>query len=338
MNASVIDNLHQTNLVLSAAGLIFIILLALGGNLIVFIAFYRSSNLQSVTNLFIVALAVTDILVASISIPIWLYFQLSGALPQTSSSAQENTLYQMWKSLDILFSTASIMNLCIISVDRFIAIVSPLKYFTIMTTERAIKSLVLIWLYSGGIASLGVVRWKFYASFLYVVAFVIPLVVMVYCYSRIFCTALNHARRIGPLRQTFYFRREIKTTKTLAIVMGTFVICWGPFFTLNLLFNHIKLLQGKFSASVVTVIKWLHYGNSALNPIIYSSTNRDFRNKIFSVLPCHNGSSERRTIAQSVVFWTSSFRSSLQNVGIHTNVHHRQKNKNSNVVHGIFSR
>lgn len=317
---------------LSTAGLIFILLLALGGNTVVFVAFYRSSNLRNVTNLFIVSLAVTDISVASISIPIWLYFQLAGALPKNASSAQGNTLYQMWKCLDILFSTASIMNLCMISVDRYIAITSPLKYITIMTSERAVITLVFIWLYAGGLASLGIAHWQYYATFLYIVAFVAPLVLMVYCYSRIFCAALRQARSVGPLRQTFYFRREIKATKTLAIVMGTFVACWGPFFTLNLLFNYMKYLPGLFSPSVVTAVKWLHYGNSALNPIIYSCTNRDFRRKIFNVLPCGMGFSERRGISQSVVFWTTSFQSSRQIFSIRGNEHNNQhRTTNDNV-------
>ena len=311
----------NTSVVLSTTGLVFIIILALGGNILVVVAFYRSSNLRSVTNVFIVSLAVTDILVASISIPIWSYFQLSGALPKTATSARSNALYQMWKCLDILFSTASIMNLCMISVDRFIAIISPLKYIMIMTAQRATISLIFIWLYASVLASLGLALWPYYATFLYIVAFLAPLVVMVYCYSHIFRTALVQARRIGPFRQTYYFKREIKAAKTLAIVMGTFVACWGPFFTLNLLFNYVEKLPG-FTATVVTAIKWFHYGNSALNPIIYSCTNRDFRNKIFKVLPCKLCTSlERRSVAQSVVFWTTSFRSSLQNFSVRVDVH-----------------
>ena len=132
---------------------------------------------------------------------------------------------------------------------------------------------------------------------------------MIYSYSRIFLAAVHQVRRIQPIRQAFYFKREIKAAKTLALVMGAFIVCWTPFFVINIV---VRFSQGFYVKPIVTLaIKWLHYGNSALNPVIYSSTNRDFRNKIVRVLPCKCGSFHSNIGDAVVNFWTSSFRSTL---------------------------
>ena len=131
---------------------------------------------------------------------------------------------------------------------------------------------------------------------------------MVYSYSRIFLAALRQARRIQPLRQAFYFKREIKAAKTLAIVMGAFIVCWAPFFIVNILVTFLKF----YVPLVATfAIKLLHYGNSALNPVIYSSSNRDFRHKILRVLPCKCGQIQSNLSEAVVQFWSTSFRSTF---------------------------
>ena len=133
--------------------------------------------------------------------------------------------------------------------------------------------------------------------------------VMIYSYSRIFLAALRQARRIQPMRQAFYFKREIKATKTLAIVMGAFIVCWTPFFVMNIL---VRFIRSFYVPPIVTLaIKLLHYGNSALNPVIYSSSNRDFRHKILRVLPCKCGQLHSNLGDAVVQFWSASFRTTL---------------------------
>ncbi|EDO35213.1 predicted protein, partial [Nematostella vectensis] len=275
--ASSVESPTTLGIVISVA-LIAVIMLALAGNTVVCIAFYRSSNLQSLTVLFILSLAVTDILVASISMPIWLYFQFSH-----SSFTCLPDLFTAWKCLDVLFSTASIMNLCAISIDRQFAITKPLHYHTIMTTKRALFALTGISLYAVVLSGLVATRWSYYPLFIFIVAFISPLIVMIQAYSHIFKTALMQARRVYPIRQAYYFKKELKAAKTLAIVMGSFIACWAPFFLANLIVQYENV---KISPDTVTGIKFLHYVSSALNPVIYSCTNREFRLKIFRVLPC----------------------------------------------------
>ncbi|CAB3363051.1 octopamine receptor beta-2R-like [Cloeon dipterum] len=72
-------------------------------------------------------------------------------------------------------------------------------------------------------------------------------------------------------------KREHKAAKTLGFIMGTFIICWLPFF----LWYDITNLCGDFCPQVpdvaVAIVFWIGYLNSALNPVIYAHFNKEFR-------------------------------------------------------------
>ncbi|KAG7253491.1 hypothetical protein CRUP_029187, partial [Coryphaenoides rupestris] len=70
--------------------------------------------------------------------------------------------------------------------------------------------------------------------------------------------------------------RERKTVKTLGIIMGTFIVCWLPFFIVALVLPFCA--EGCFMPDgLMAVINWLGYSNSLLNPIIYAYFNKDFQ-------------------------------------------------------------
>uniref|UniRef100_A0A8D2L2V0 Dopamine receptor D2 n=2 Tax=Varanus komodoensis TaxID=61221 RepID=A0A8D2L2V0_VARKO len=84
-------------------------------------------------------------------------------------------------------------------------------------------------------------------------------------------------------RRKFSQQKEKKATQMLAIVLGVFIICWLPFFITHILnmHCHCDIPQVMYSA-----FTWLGYVNSAVNPIIYTTFNIEFRKAFMKILYC----------------------------------------------------
>lgn len=127
--------------ILKTTVMALIIVAALLGNLLVIVSVMRHRKLRVITNYFVVSLALADMLVAifamcfNFSVEITDGYWLFGYF-----------MCDVWNSLDVYFSTASILHLCCISVDRYYAIVQPLDYPLIMTNARLAVMLAVVWM------------------------------------------------------------------------------------------------------------------------------------------------------------------------------------------------
>ncbi|XP_076106045.1 histamine H1 receptor-like [Mytilus galloprovincialis] len=130
-------------------------LLTLVGNALVLHAVRTERRLQTVSNMYIVSLAVADLIVGMFVMPI------SAIYIFTEQWYFGVGLCQLWISVDYIASTASIFNLFILSVDRYCSVKSPLKYIRKRTKKRALFMISFVWFLSS-LWIIPIVGWHFF--------------------------------------------------------------------------------------------------------------------------------------------------------------------------------
>ncbi|NXH42114.1 DRD2 protein, partial [Dicaeum eximium] len=85
------------------------------------------------------------------------------------------------------------------------------------------------------------------------------------------------------IRRKLSQQKEKKATQMLAIVLGVFIICWLPFFITHILNMHCDC---HIPPAMYSAFTWLGYVNSAVNPIIYTTFNIEFRKAFMKILHC----------------------------------------------------
>nr|XP_020513740.1 D(5)-like dopamine receptor [Labrus bergylta] len=202
---------------LTGCVLCVLIVSTLLGNTLVCAAVIKFRHLRSkVTNSFVISLAVSDLFVAVLVMP-W------RAVSEVAGFWLFGRFCDTWVAFDIMCSTASILNLCIISMDRYWAISSPFKYERKMTRRFAFLMIGVAWTLSILISFIPVqLNWhraysdnstaenpedcnaslnRTYAISSSLISFYIPVVIMVGTYTRIFRIAQTQIRRISSLER-----------------------------------------------------------------------------------------------------------------------------------------
>ncbi|KAF5892103.1 5-hydroxytryptamine receptor 2A-like, partial [Clarias magur] len=120
--------------------IMLIVVITIAGNILVIMAVTLERKLQNATNYFLMSLAVADMLLGLLVMPVSMVTILYGY-----SWPLPPILCPLWIYLDVLLSTASIMHLCAISVDRYIAIRNPLAHSRAKSAWRARAKITAVW-------------------------------------------------------------------------------------------------------------------------------------------------------------------------------------------------
>ncbi|KAM4620752.1 adenosine receptor A2b [Polymixia lowei] len=134
-----------------------------------------------------------------------------------------------------------------------------------------------------------IVDMQYMVYFNFFVCVLLPLLIMLGIYAKIFTVARKQLRQIelkcvgnGDSHHHGLLQREIRAAKSLSIIVGLFAICWLPVHILNC----IKLFYPNLDrpAFVMYVAIILSHANSAVNPMIYAYRIQDFRNTFRKIL------------------------------------------------------
>lgn len=270
--------------------LIFTIVVDILGNLLVILSVYRNKKLRNAGNIFVVSLAVADLVVAIYPYPLVLTSIFNNGWNLGSLHCQISGFLM---GLSVI---GSIFNIAGIAINRYCYICHSLKYDKLYSNKNSLCYVFLIWMltlvaivpnlrtetlqYDPRIYSCTFAQSVSSAYTIAVVVFhfIIPMVIVIFCYLRIWILVLQVRRRVKSDNKPKLKPQDFRNFVTMFVVFVLFAICWAPL-------NFIGLIVATDPASMMPRIpEWLFvasyymaYFNSCLNAIIYGLLNQNFR-------------------------------------------------------------
>ncbi|KAL3999173.1 peptide chain release factor subunit 3 [Sarotherodon galilaeus] len=192
----------------------------------------------------------------------------------------------LWLALDYVVSNASVMNLLIISFDRYFCVTKPLTYPTRRTTKMAGLMIAAAWILSFILWAPAILFWQFivgqrtvppgecYIQFLSnpavtfgtaIAAFYLPVIIMTVLYIHISLASRS------------------RVTKTIFAILLAFIITWTPY---NVMVLISTFCQSCVPDTVWAIGYWLCYVNSTINPACYALCNATFKKTFKNLLLC----------------------------------------------------
>nr|XP_033798382.1 G-protein coupled receptor 161 isoform X2 [Geotrypetes seraphini]XP_033798383.1 G-protein coupled receptor 161 isoform X2 [Geotrypetes seraphini]XP_033798384.1 G-protein coupled receptor 161 isoform X2 [Geotrypetes seraphini]XP_033798385.1 G-protein coupled receptor 161 isoform X2 [Geotrypetes seraphini] len=305
--------------------IIVITILVCLANLVIVVTLYKKSYLLTLSNKFVFSLTLSNFLLSVLVLPFVV----------TSSIRREWIFGVVWchfsALLYLLISSASMLTLGIIAIDRYYAVLYPMVYPMKITGNRVVVAIMYVWLHSligclpplFGWSTLEFDQFKWmcvaawhkevgYTAFWQIWCALLPFLVMVICYGFIFRVARIKARKIhcgtvvivqedaqrngrknsststsssgskrNALPGVVYSTNQCKALITILVVIGAFVITWGPY----MIVISSEALWGRNSVSppLETLATWLSFTSAICHPLIYGFWNKTVRKELLGM-------------------------------------------------------
>ena len=265
-------------------------ILAITGNGIIIFLVLSKRQLRTKTNAFVVSLAVADLLVGMSAVPSLFFCELATGCNSQAFLA-DGMDFVRWP-----FVYASVMNLCSLVLDRYIAVVNPLKYLTFMKCSRITQILCLSWAVPVSILMTMCLVWRIstipfvFHVFVWLITLffeVLPCLIMIFCFLSMLRVVWKHdqtartlAKQLRFNHKVFFKGHERSAVITMAIVISLFLLCYAFYLRCSfvLLFS-----TGQSCDDQEYKIPLLEI-NSAINPVAYACFKRDIKKEIKRLL------------------------------------------------------
>ncbi|KAL6102792.1 sstr5 [Pungitius sinensis] len=263
-----------------------VFIVGLLGNTLVIYVVIRYTKMKTVTNLYILNLALADELYI-LGIP------FLGTNSVLSYWPFGDFLCKVCMTADAMSQFTSTFCLTVMSIDRYLAVVHPMrsakwrkpqvaKIFNAVVWVVSFLVVLPVTIYSNVQEELNAcnITWPeprelqsiIFILYTSILGFFCPLVVICLCYLLIVIKVRSAGVRAGITNRR---KSERKVTRMVVIIVMVFVLCWLPFFTTNLV-NLVYIIPENL-AGVYFFLVILTYVNSCANPILYGFLSENFK-------------------------------------------------------------
>ena len=196
--------------------------------------------------------------------------------------------YWNWKATYCLLTFtlfSSLGSLCLLTINRFISIMAPLKYPRRMTPFRAKVLVVLVWAAASILTVLHLIGYVVYenANFFNYGRYYMMILMVIFLSSNfyMFCKSQIQARKIKKSFEGVVtglqrdFKEDLKSVKTIAMVGATFLMAWLPLMAVFFLYGSNKedMNFQRYTAFISPFIAL----NIILDPLIYYVRSPEFQ-------------------------------------------------------------
>ncbi|XP_061697941.1 trace amine-associated receptor 13c-like [Syngnathoides biaculeatus] len=268
-------------------------------NLLVIISISHFRHLHTPTNLLLLSLAVSDLLVGFVAMPGEIYVRISCWF-------LGDIVCSLWNYMCFTTASSSVGNMVLISADRYVAICDPLYYNVKVTVKKIQLCICLSWVASLLYCAI-LLKAQFDHPGIYnschgecingleiyggildlVINFALPLSIIITLYLRVFVVAVIQARAMRShvkcvkLQHSASFRAkssELKAARTLGVLVLVFLVCFCPYYIVSLVAENENL------GSLTKYVLDLYGFNSCVNPLIYAFFYPWFRKAVKQIV------------------------------------------------------
>lgn len=311
-NVSKTDEFTTAFLVLGSL-YFMVFLMAIVGNSIVIYIVMKNSRMQTVTNIFIANLAASDLMVLSSGwvTPAYAY--------QGSWTFGKSVCYvcPLFQGSSIFIST---LTLTAIALDRYFAIVHPLK--ARLSCGCTFFLMISIWTVSFLLVTPYAISMKYeveectvlcyenwevqelrhiYGVVVTAIQYGLPFVVITFCYTSI-CRKLWQRPRKPSIAVGYRTAKKRRMVRMLIWMVVIFALCWAPINIGNIIRDNYPVLVDNRNFPIIFLATHLiAVSATCWNPILYGFMNKNFQREFLMVLPFASRSSLELSLSTNLL-------------------------------------